>query len=161
MNCLMVRRAASVFASVPGIRPKIHRARFLLIHPDFTIRFQKLDKYLRTRSNKTKQSAVLLTQKPLPLDDMPAPTHHLTAGYQLDSLGVDVSTTHLTYQNGRQVEWSISLGDGEAGTGLVEIRPNAPMPKAPAAKVRLKRQLVEGQEAEGTNDGTVQGSNSG
>src|SRR4051794_17620482 len=66
---LMARKVLSVFESVPGVHPKIYRQRVMLTAKDFSVRFNKMDKNLRVRRNKTAQSQALSNQQPLMFDD--------------------------------------------------------------------------------------------
>jgi hypothetical protein len=157
---LMARRVFSAFIGNSEIIPKTHCQRLLLVHKDFTIRFNKADKNLRVRRNKTTQSAQLDGQKQLDLfADMPAPPPHFAAVYMLDQLGVEMEATHLTYQAGRAVEWSTPLNNRDAAIGLATLRPKQPAPQSPV-KVRVKRQPTNNEEAEVAHDGDVRGSSS-
>lgn len=160
---LMVRKMISVFASVSDIQPKVYRQRAMLVHPEFMLRFNKMDKSLRVRRNKTRQSAALAGQLEMEFDGMPAARPYLAAGYTLDDLGVEIKSTQITLQEGRQVVWSISLDEGEAATGFATLRPNQPSPQSPVTKKpRVKRDPANNDKAEAANDdGDVRGASTG
>jgi len=90
---------------------------------DYAIRFKKLDTELMSRNAETDQVKAFMGQ--LPLDGIPA-TYHLEVGYVLNSLGTEITATHVVCPNGYKnvPYWNIELhDDGYELSDVIDLFP--------------------------------------
>lgn len=96
------------FTGVDKVRWTVDKGFLVLIIEDaLVVRFKKLDRRGRVRYIPTHQSTMYFLQEELP--GFPLGVLRLNAGYQLNELQTDIANMLITYQVGRDVEWSFPV----------------------------------------------------
>jgi hypothetical protein len=135
LHDLIELHARRVLDGVRGISFAKVRGLFLVNYRGLVVlRFKKLDRALRSRSNQTQQSMSFLNQWPLP--SMPDAATRLQAGYQLNSLRTAIDACLVVCPNGQRVEWSWELGG-------IAAQPPAQVPLRPASPTRVRVKVTK------------------
>lgn len=148
MHDRVVHHLKMVYDGDPQVTLNKHRGLWLMyIGGHSRFKMKKLDRQLLTKNIPTRQAIMFNGQQPM-LDGMPPEADNFVLGYRMNAIGTELEGIYITYPQGADIGWYMSIHDDEMDSGTISELPIQPQ-QPPRRRVKRKVEEATGDEQDG------------